>query len=201
MDDALRVGEGDRLADAQEEPELLGKRREARGGHVEPLSPDELHRVEGTPVREAPDVVDRDDPGVLEARQDAGLEAQAGGEVSGRVGEVENFDRDAPCQLGVLRLPDAPHPSAADLPAEEKAGSREVRGAKRPGEAPHGLRLERPHGGSTPRRARASSRNSSSLPVISPRRPRTIRRSSRRASERPFVTSETETPKRSARAA
>ena len=201
MDDAPRVGEGDRLADAQEEPELLGEGREARGGRVEPFAADELHRVEGAPVGEAPDVVDRDDPGVLEPRQDAGLEAQAGGEVPGIVREVEDLHRDAPRQLGVLGLPDASHPSPADLPEEEESGPREVGGAKRPGEAPDVLPRERPHGPSTPRRARASSRNSSSLPVISPRRSRTILRSSRRASERPFVTSETETPKRSARAA
>ena len=93
------------------------------------------------------------------------------------------------------------HPAARDLAADLVAGAGEVRPR---GDAPQvveGAVADLAHGASTPRRARASARNSSSEAVVSRSVSSTSRRSSRRAQCRWFVTWETVRPNSPASAA
>ena len=76
MDDAVGVGEGDRLADPLEGAQALGQ-GDGAGVLVQPQAPDALHGVEDAAVRERAGVVDRDDAGVLQTGEHAGLAQQA----------------------------------------------------------------------------------------------------------------------------
>ena len=68
MDDAVRVREGDRLANALECAKPLGERVRAACVLVQTNAVDELHDVEDAPIGERARVVDGHDRGMLEPR-------------------------------------------------------------------------------------------------------------------------------------
>ena len=119
MDDAPRVGVGHRVADPDEGPQELDQaERIGRPGHAvlvvgarrlaERAAPDEPHRV----IRRVPlaQLVDRDDPRMLELRGDAGLGEEPGGDVRavGLIG-AELLQRDLAPELRVVGQPDLAH--------------------------------------------------------------------------------------------
>jgi hypothetical protein len=73
VDDAARVREGDRLADLAKDREAIGQSRSRRGKLVEPRAFDAFHGVEDASVRKDARVVNRNEPGVLEARHHPGF--------------------------------------------------------------------------------------------------------------------------------
>ncbi len=92
MQDPAAVGVGDRVADVEEPPEELaeGQRPAARvacqalglrgsgDGVLQAVAADEPHGVVGAAVVVVAQAVDRDDPGVLQAAGDLGLEEEPG---------------------------------------------------------------------------------------------------------------------------
>ena len=181
MDDPVRVCEGHGLADPQKEPQALRQRRQRRERRLEALAPDELHRVEGPAVRQPARVVDGDEAGMLEPGEDLRFTEERFGRSLAVERHVHDLERDTPREHLVLDLEDGAHAASSDRPDEPVARAGEIGN-------PHGVpqpiqrRVLQPHeAGSTPRRARASARNSVSETVSSRRRSRRIRRKSRRA--------------------
>ncbi len=84
MDEAAGVREGDRLADAFEDPQPLGQVGHMAQVVAERLAADPLHDVEEPAVGEPAGVVDRDDARVFEPSEDARLAAEAAFEVCAR---------------------------------------------------------------------------------------------------------------------
>ena len=109
--------------------------------------------------------------------------AASGAETAGR----DDLQRDPALQHRVLREVDGAHAAAAELLEETVLRRAEVRPLRHAPQVRHGPVREPPHG-DTPRRLRASSRNSRSFAVISRSFSRTIRRNSRRAKARKLVT-------------
>ena len=199
MDDPVGMRERHGLAHPQEEAQALRERREVSEGRIETLPPDELHRVEGAAVRQPARVVDGHEAGVLEPGEDPRFREKRFGRGLAVERHVHDLERETPLQHLVLDFEDGAHAARSDRPDEPVARAGEIG-------RPHGVaqpverRVLQPHaGGSTPRRARASARNSASETVSSLRRSRTMPRKSRRAAASWFVTSTALVPNRRAR--
>ena len=186
MDDAPRVREGDRLADPREQAQRLGEREARPRERIDPGAAHPLHHVEGASVAEGPGVVDGDDAGVLEPRQDRRFALEAPLRAARREAVPQHLDRDVASERRVLRGVDDPHPAAIDLALQPVAGPGEV-GTLGQGREPRQGTVRDPGHGSTPSTARASARNSSSEAVTSRRVSSTRTRKRRRAAERSFV--------------
>ena len=191
MDEALRVCEGDRFTDAFEDPQPLGPIANLLEALVQRPAPDPLHDVEEAAIGEPAGVVNRDDAGVFEPGEDAGFASQPAFEV--RAGErVGNLDRDFSAELLVDGEEDGAHAAAADFFRDRVAAGLELRPSAQRPEATH-RRVRQParpraHSTSSPKRSRASRRNSWSLPH-SPRNASSARsRKRRRTCARLFVT-------------
>src|SRR5262249_25785165 len=137
----------------------------------------------------------------LEAGDDPGLPPQAlrGLVVGQRRGE--DLERDLASELAVVRRVHDAHAAAIQLAAQLVAGPGEVRPLEDFAQVLDRAVGEIPHGGSVPRRARASARNSASVAVISRRVASTAVLNSRRAQWRWFVTWVTGRPSSRARSA
>ncbi len=120
MNDPSAVGVSHRLADLLEDREELhpilirafARVQQRRQG----ASPDELHRDEQPAVGEAPQVVDRRDPGVLELAADLRLLD----EPADHLGVVAllvpyHLDGEIPAELEVAPLEDRPHSAPSQL--------------------------------------------------------------------------------------
>ena len=133
VEHAAAVGVVDRVADVDEPPQELAQRQraparvvlqrrvgvEAGDGVLEAVAADEPHRVVGPAVAVAAQAVDRDDPRVLEAAGDLGLEDEPGA-AGGVVGVVveDLLERDLAVQLGVERDEDRAQPAAGVGPQD-----------------------------------------------------------------------------------
>ena len=154
-------------------------------------TPDTLHDVEEAAVGEPASVVNRDDAWVFEPGEDAGFASQPAFEV--HAGErVRDLDRDLAAELLVDSEEDRSHAAAADFFDDRVAAGLELRPPAQRPEAGHrrvrqSARL-RAHSTSSPKRSRASRRNSWSLPH-NPRSASSARsRKRRRTCARLFVT-------------
>ncbi len=145
VDDALAVGVGDGLAGGQDPGQQAQAGLLVAGvahGGVQAAAPDEAHGVPGaSPV--LPQVVDGDDAGVVQARGEAGLAAQARG--VGGVVVVEGLAGDHAAQPSIGDGLDAAH---APLP-HQRAGAV----ALVPGRGSRGTRR-----GAVPRQRRRAAR-------------------------------------------
>ena len=170
-----------------------GATRQIAGVLVEPAPAHELHRVEHPPVGQRAEVVHGHEAGVLEAGQHLRFRAQARFPARPRVGAVHHLERDLAAELAIEGAPDRAHAAASDAAAQLVFGAREVGRVHDLGQARE-RRVREAHGVTTPRRSRASARNSSSLAVSARSASSTSRRSSRRMAERWFVTCVTGSP-------
>jgi hypothetical protein len=185
MDDAVSVGEGDRLADALEGAQAFGQ-GDGAGVLVQPQAPDALHGVKGAAVGEQAGVVDGDDAGVLQAGEHTGLAQQAVDVLRGAAGQLDHLEGDLAVEPAVEGEINGAHAAAADRLQDLVGGAGEIREI---GDLPQMLEgVIRDHFGSTPSTERASARNSSSEPVSSRSRSSTSRRNSRRTAARWLVT-------------
>ena len=117
MDDALLVGVLESRGDLETVTNGIGGRQRPRGdGLLERAAGDVLHGDKGRPVFLA-DLMDDADVRMAEGGCHPGL-AEETGAVVGIADEIgrEEFDRDGPLELKVLRLEDQSHPAPADLP-------------------------------------------------------------------------------------
>ncbi len=113
VDDAAGVREGDGIGDTYQETHALGHRAGLLGPRVEALTTHQLHRVEQAAIRQRADVVDRDDAGVFEVRQDAGLGFQP--RQRRRVGRAaQHLQRDVAPQRAIGDPIDRAHPAASE---------------------------------------------------------------------------------------
>ena len=188
MDDAVRVREGDRLADAKEDAELLGEAAARRHPAIEAIAADPLHRVEQPAVRQLAEIVDRHDAGVLEPGEDArlvGVLRQA----------LDDLEGDLAVQHRVAREVDDAHAAAAE------DGDQLVARAGDVGPLEHRRQAIERRFGDHPVNARDSAANSSSVAHCSRSTSSTCRRNSRRAAASSLVTSPGERPSRRASSA
>ena len=120
MDHAPRVGVGDGLADLLEDGEetaqvLCGVGPLLQQGGEGPAL-DQPHREVGPQVGIEPQLIHREDAGMLELAADLGLldEPLDHRRVPG-MARVEHLHRDVPAEVGVAPLEDDAHPAAGDL--------------------------------------------------------------------------------------
>ena len=116
MDHAPSMGVGHGLTDLLEDreeahPVLIGtpaRREQRRQG----TAPDQLHRDEQPAIGEAPQLVDGDDPGVLELAADLGLLHEAADHL-GVIAVLlpDHLDGEIPAQVEVASLEDRAHPA------------------------------------------------------------------------------------------
>ena len=133
MDDTAGVREGDRVADAVEQPQAI-RQRQARRVRVEPLAADEAHHQEDAPVGEPSDVVHRHDAGVLE-RGERPRFARQPGRVRRRPPR-RHLDGDVAIELAIARAKDEAHAAAADFVSGLVARRRRSRDDRRAGAEP-----------------------------------------------------------------
>ena len=126
MQDAPRVGEGHRVADAQKQPKTVGHRGHRVDVFVEPLAFDELHGVEHAAVLQGADIVHGDDSRVLEACEHLRFADQAAGQFAATLRGIENFQGDTPAEFAVLRRVDHAHAAAGHVVQERIAGAFQV---------------------------------------------------------------------------
>ncbi len=163
MDDAVRVGEGNRLTDPQEQPQAIGERRVV-GLLIEPDTANQLHDVIDPPIRKAAHVVHRHDARVLEPGQDPGLPAEPGHRVVITGTGAKDLERYLAGQLAIHRAKHPAHPSLSDQLLELIAGTGEVRPLGDPAQVFQGPVGQPVHATSRPSSSFASARNSRSLP-------------------------------------
>ena len=144
------------------------RRRSGSGGacsrhscSVRPCSA--LHHVERPAVGKHAEIVHGDDAGMLQAGDDPGLARQPGLEL-GRRQRVPDLDRHLAAERVVECRVDGAHAAAADLRGHLVAIGRELRPAGHGHQVLDGAVGQPDHSTSTPRRSRASRRNSSALP-------------------------------------
>ena len=77
MQHAARVRERHGIADAQKQAEAIRRRRNIGDKFIEAPAFDKFHGVENTAIRERAHVVNGNDAGMLELREDAGFAHQA----------------------------------------------------------------------------------------------------------------------------
>jgi hypothetical protein len=121
-------GLGDRLEDAEEPRKVVG--RVLAGGHQVGQGPalDQLHGEVGPGVAEGPQLVDRDDPGVLQLAADLRLLDEPADEVGlVAVGFEQDLDGEVAAKVGVAPFEDGAHAASGDL-AEELDPGRPVDG-------------------------------------------------------------------------
>ena len=182
MDDAVRVREGDGLADAQEHAEPLAEIPPPGHPAIEPIAAHELHRVEEAAVRQLAEVVDGDDAGVLEAGDEPRL-------VRLTWRAVEDLQRHLAVERRVACEVDDAHPAAAEDGDQLVPRAGDIRAAEHRGQAVDrrlGIMRGAVHRAPairrrTPRRsriARAAPRGRSGGTPAAPRRARSSRRSS-----------------------
>ena len=119
VDDSLLVRVLERRGDLICDPQRVGQRELPLAFEtlVDRLAGDERHHVIEMPLVLA-EVVDREDVGVTEARDDVDLSAESlGAHREGKFPE-EDLDRDVAIQLEIASEPDDRHTSAADLALE-----------------------------------------------------------------------------------
>ena len=160
---AVRVGERDRLADAFEDAQPLGKIGKIGDVRAQRPAAHELHHIEQTAVGEPADIVNRRDAWMLQPRQYPGLDAQP--LLERRVDRVmRHFDRNVAIQFAVRREVHRRHAAAADLLERLVAAAGKLRPACPRPKAPHRAVRKRRHSTSTPNNSRASRAYSASLP-------------------------------------
>ncbi len=185
----MREGHG--LANFPEDAQTIGQ-RSAFGPPVQPLPADEPHGVVHAAVGQLAGVVHGHDPGVLEAGHDARLlvhSLRLFGVSLPESGDLEGDLAVEPCVYGPVYRTHAPAPELLDDRVGRVGCLRPIRGAPQTPDRLVGEKGRRPllihrarlQAGSAPRIARASSRNSRSLPVMARNRSRTRRRKVRRA--------------------
>src|SRR5262249_61662045 len=104
------------------------------------------------------------------------------------LGDAQHLDRHLALEVAVAGQVHRAHPPARDRLQNLVAGLREVGPLRGRAQALERVVVQEPHDGTSPKTARASARNSSSLPTRSRSVPSTAARSSRRAQNRWFVT-------------
>ena len=137
VDDAARVREVKRLADARERRQQLAPRELPYRVHV-PLAErgkdlleggaaQALHREVDVPLRIASQVVDRDDRGVLELALHARFAQESCDEIAARrVLAADPLERDVPTDAAVAARVDDPHAALAEHVPERVAKSQRV---------------------------------------------------------------------------
>src|SRR5262245_57513432 len=93
--------EGHRFTNPVDDTQALWNTADLRYIPVQPVTLDVLHRVEHPAIREASDIVDRHDAGVLELGKDARFLFSGG--------DIENFKRHASVELFVQCQPHYTH--------------------------------------------------------------------------------------------
>ncbi len=188
VDDPVGMSERDRLADALEDSEPLGK---ARGGvevFIQSSPFDPLHDVVHAAIGERADVVHGNDAGVFQAGDDAGLAEHA---VDGFLVEhsvADDFKGHGTSQGAILSQIYRSHSPLADPLGDAIA---RVVGRVVLDDVPQVIErevIQRAGHEVVPKTRRASSRNSSSLAVSSRSTSKTQRRKLRRAQARKLVT-------------
>ena len=198
MHHAVRVGESDRLAHPEDDPQHVAPPGPARE-ILESLAADQLHHIVDPAVPEGPDVVHRDDAGVLEARQDPRLALEPDGSLGVRHVSAQHLDRHIAPEGAVGGAVDGAHSTLPHRLVQHVPLAGRVRRPEDLLEVRHDVLRQR-HGIRTPKRSSASARNSASLPDSVRRRSSTSRLSSRRAQARWLVTCVTGSPNSSPRA-
>ena len=97
----------------------------AVGARVQPLATHKFHHIEKAPVGQRADVVDRNDAGVLELREDAGFGVQAR-QRRGIRSAAENLHRDVAAQGAVGHAIDGAHAAAPERLHQLVARARQV---------------------------------------------------------------------------
>ena len=133
VDEALAVGvvERGRQNGTDRADFAIGKRRRATDEVLQVAALDELHDDVGrTRFGVLADVIDRNDVWVAQTRRGASFTPEALEEL-GIIGVLwmEQLDRDASIQQGVVRLPDRGHATAGDLAEQLVATSEHALGA------------------------------------------------------------------------
>ncbi len=151
MDDAVRMGETDRLGDVGDHRNLV-RQPQSRGGGagalfvarlaqevVECTALNPVHGEEAAPVHLA-HVVDRDNPGMAQFGCQAGFQVEPLPRFFRRILFAEELEGDRAAELSVPRLPDHAHTARADALEQSVAPKRL---ARRPvaGDRSHGGRF------------------------------------------------------------
>jgi hypothetical protein len=114
MDDAVGVGEGHRVADAEQHREA-GVEIDIGDPAIEPFAADPLHRVEQASIGEAAEVVHRHDARMFQPAEDVRLLGQARGDGGIRLAVgIEHLQGDLAIQRRIAREVDRAHASASE---------------------------------------------------------------------------------------
>src|SRR5205085_11382128 len=114
MNHSSRMREGHGVAHLEEGTQQLCPRPRSAHDILEPPASDPLHDIEQPPVRKRPDVVYRNDAGVLERRENSRLANDALPFVRGRCGVAQQLEGDIPIQLPVASEIHTAHPAFPD---------------------------------------------------------------------------------------
>ncbi len=156
MKNPARVGERYGFANAQEEPQAVLHGRDVFDEFVQTPPFDKFHGVKDAAVGERADVVNGDDSGMFEAREDARFAHEAIRQIAVRARNVEDFQGNAAFEFFVFGRVDDAHASASDAFEQAVTRAREVRFVGAGAEALDGFVGERFHFASQPKTARAS---------------------------------------------
>ena len=116
MHDPLPVRVRQPLGDLHRDAQRLAQRERALLQPVVQGSPTQQLEDEVRAVLGAPDVVQRDDVGMGEARRRLGLSQDPVLARLGAIPPLDGLERDRPSQLAIARLPHHPEPTPANLP-------------------------------------------------------------------------------------
>jgi hypothetical protein len=156
MKDTTGVSEGHGVANAEEQAQTVGERRDGFKVLVETSAFDKFHGIENAAVGERPDVVDGNNAGMLEASEDTGFAVEAMREVAVGDQNVEDLDGHAASKGLVFRGVNDTHATARDLLEQAITGSDEVGHIGTLTQTFEGFVGERFHRASEPNTARAS---------------------------------------------
>jgi hypothetical protein len=115
MNNAVRVCEGNRVANSLKLSQSISQRSSVGGVFIKTIATHILHRVENSAVRQRAGIVNRHDSRMLEPRDDLRLAKHSIAQIVRDFRRVEDLYRNQPIELSVFGQIDSSHAAASKL--------------------------------------------------------------------------------------
>lgn len=127
MNHSVSMCKRHRIANSLELPQPVPQRSAVSSVLIEPAAAHKLHRIVDPAIGQRTDVVNRNDPGMLEPSDDLRFANHAVAQVFRNLGRIQDFDRDEPVEFRILRQIHRAHAAAPELFYKGVLGRTKVR--------------------------------------------------------------------------
>lgn len=111
MENSVRVGKRYGFTNLFEDPQAIGNGAKLGDMLIQATPLHQLHGVEHASIWKGLHIVNRDDPGMLQPRNHAGLAQQTRREISSGIRDPDHLQSHLATQSSILDAVNAPHPA------------------------------------------------------------------------------------------